>query len=86
MERRVPLFVEADELLVFEFGSTPLFTRSCPAAMRLAMYCRENRPPSGLRWIKVCPTNRDAAIELARQRRINEALAINSVQPEGHLH
>src|SRR5450759_4574486 len=29
----------ADEVLVFLFGSTPIFTRSYQAAMRLAAYC-----------------------------------------------
>ena len=75
-----------DEILVHEFGSTPIFTRSCESAMRLALYCRENRPPSGLRWIKVCPTNRDAAIELARRRRVNETLGAIGAQLEGRLH
>jgi hypothetical protein len=44
---------DADKILVHEFGSTPIFTRSCPAAMRLAMHCHV-KPPAGLRWIAAC--------------------------------
>ena len=40
----------SDEILVHQFGSTPIFTRSCPAAMRLAMLCHP-KPPAGLHWI-----------------------------------
>jgi hypothetical protein len=46
---------DADEILVHEFGSTPIFTRSCPAAMRLAMHCHVKGPPAGLRWTAACP-------------------------------
>ena len=46
---------DADEILVHEFGSTPIFTRSCPAAMRLAMHCHVKGPPAGLRWTSACP-------------------------------
>jgi hypothetical protein len=63
---------EVDEVLVFEFGSTPIFTPSSQSAMRLAVYCHENVPPKGLRWIKMGPENCRGAIELARNRRINE--------------
>jgi hypothetical protein len=63
---------EVDEVLVFEFGWTPIFTQSSQSAMRLAMYCHENEPPSGLRWIKMGPENCQGAIEFARNRRINE--------------
>ena len=45
---------DADDILVHEFGSTPIFTRSCPAAMRLAMHCHV-KPPAGLHWIAACP-------------------------------
>jgi hypothetical protein len=40
----------SDEILVHQFGSTPIFTRSCPAAMRLAMLCHP-KPRAGLHWI-----------------------------------
>jgi hypothetical protein len=40
----------SDEILVHQFGSTPIFTRSCPAAMRLAMLCHP-KPPTDLHWI-----------------------------------
>ena len=46
---------EVDEVLGFHFGSTPIFTRTYSAAMRLAMHCHGNEPPTGLRWIKVAP-------------------------------
>ena len=46
---------DADDILVHEFGSTPIFTRSCPAAMRLAMHCHMKGPPAGLRWTAACP-------------------------------
>ena len=46
---------DADDILVHEFGSTPIFTRSCPAAMRLAMHCHLKGPPAGLRWTPACP-------------------------------
>jgi hypothetical protein len=46
---------DADEILVHEFGSTPIFTRSCPAAMRLAMHCHLKAPPAGLCWTPACP-------------------------------
>jgi hypothetical protein len=71
-----------DEILVHLFGSTPIFTRSSPSAMRIAMYSH-NSPPSGLRWIKTSPTNVDAAIEFARKRRSNEALSANSALATG---
>jgi hypothetical protein len=71
-----------DEVLVHTFGSTPIFTRSCESAMRLAVHCREKRPPAGLRWIKACPTNLDAAIEFAKTRQLDE----NVARLAGYLH
>jgi hypothetical protein len=47
----------ADEVLVHQFASTPIFTRSYQAATRLALYCHETGPPAGLRWISACPEN-----------------------------
>ena len=64
----------ADEVLVFLFGSTPIFTRSYQAAMRLAAYCHVNDPPAGLRWIAACPKNYECAVEIAQERRIDETL------------
>jgi hypothetical protein len=66
-ERR---FADYDEVLAHEFGSTPIVTRSPYSAMRLAMYCHENGPPNGLRFIKASSINGNAA----------------SAQAEGHLH
>ena len=80
------MVADVDEVLVHMFGSTPIFTRSYQAAMRLAMYCHANGPPSDLRWIKTVPNNKQTAIELARKRRIDQALGANSAQPDGHLH
>jgi hypothetical protein len=48
-------YAGSDEILVHEFGSTPIFTRSCPSAMRLAMHCHVKGPPAGLRWIAASP-------------------------------
>ena len=73
---------DVDEVLVHTFGSTPIFTRSCESAMRLAVHYRENRAPSGLRWIKACPTNRHAAIAFAQARKMDEDVA----QLAGYLH
>ncbi len=46
---------DAGDILVHEFGSTPIFTRCCPAAMRLAMHCHAKGPPAGLHWTAACP-------------------------------
>ena len=83
IERRV---ADVDEVLVLRFGSTPIFTRSYQAAMRLAMHCDVNAPTADLRWIKTTPNNKQAAIEFARKRRIEEALGASSAQPDGYLH
>ena len=54
--------------------------------MRLAMHCHANDPLLELRWIKTIPNNPQTAIEFAKKRRIDEALAANSAQPHGNLH
>lgn len=41
---------------------------------------------SSQRATELVPNDREAAIELACQRRVKEALAVISAQPEGHLH
>ena len=46
---------DAGDILVHEFASTPIFTRCCPAAMRLAMHCHAKGPPAGLHWTAACP-------------------------------
>ncbi len=71
IERKV---ADVDEVLVFDFASIPIFTRSYASAMRLAMHCNVDNPPHG-RWIKQAPDDCAGAIELARQRRIKEAFA-----------
>ena len=45
---------DADDILVHECGPTPIFTRSYPAAMRLAMR-HVKGPPAGLHWTAACP-------------------------------
>jgi hypothetical protein len=62
-----------DEILVHQFGSTPIMTRSYQSAMRLATHCHAIGLPPGLRWIEACPNNCDSAIESARARGIAEA-------------
>ena len=54
-----------DEILVHQFGSTPIFTRSCPA-MRLAMHCHTKGPPAGLHWTAACPDWDSSALRLLR--------------------
>jgi hypothetical protein len=71
----------SDQILVHEFGSTPIFTRSDQAAMRLAMYCHENGPPVGLRWISACPKD----YLTGGKRRIDEVLTRRNAHQEDHL-
>ena len=66
-----------DEVLVHVFGSTPIVCRNYQSAMRLAMHCQVIDPPAGLRWIGTAPNNCEAAMEIARKRRINEARGAN---------
>jgi hypothetical protein len=56
-----------EKVLVFRFGSTPLFTRSYQSAMWLADYCYP-KPQPGLCWIDECPPDREAKIAFARAR------------------
>ena len=66
-------YEEITDVLVFDFGSTPIFCWNYQSAMRLAEYCQLNRPPPGLSWVAACPDDKDGAIEFARKRRIDEA-------------
>ena len=75
----------SDELLVHEFGSTPIFTRSYQSAMRLATHCHENGPPAGLRWISASPKDYQVAVEIARKHSIDEAVACRNAQQEDFL-
>jgi hypothetical protein len=61
------------DVLVYHFGSTPIFCWNYQSAMRLAEYCHLNGPQHGLRWVAACPDNKDAAIEFAQKRRVDEA-------------
>jgi hypothetical protein len=63
------------EVLVFRFGSTPIFTRTYCEAMYLAECC-SREPMSGLMWVDSQPLgSEDDAMADARERRIREALA-----------
>jgi len=75
----------SDELLVHQFGSTPIFTRSYQSAMRLATHCHENGPPAGLRWISASPKDYQVAVEIARKRSLDEAVACRNAQQEDFL-
>jgi hypothetical protein len=66
-------YQDTDEILVHQFGSTPIMTRSYQSAMRLATHCHAIGLPLGLRWIEASPNNCDSAIESARARGIVEA-------------
>jgi hypothetical protein len=66
-----------EEVLVHVFGSTPIFTRNYQSAMRLAEYCDSRRLP-GLKWVKIRPQNVEAAIDHAKKRRNDEAVAISN--------
>jgi hypothetical protein len=61
----------ADEVLVHEFTSAPIFNRSYQAATRLAMFCHENGPPAGLHWISAIPENIQDLID---ERRVDDVL------------
>lgn len=65
---------KAHDALVFEFGWTPIFTRSYQAAMQLAMHCHTKSPPAGLRWINTAGDNSEGAREIARKRCRDAAL------------
>ena len=66
-------YVKITDVLVFDFGATPMFCWDYQSAMRLAEYCQLNGPPHGLSWVTACPDDKDGAIEFARKRRIDEA-------------
>jgi hypothetical protein len=72
---------DGDDVLVFNVGWTPLFTRSYQSAMHLTTHCHANGPPPGFRWIKAIPEDVEAAIEFAKQRDADEASA-----RDAHLH
>jgi hypothetical protein len=71
--REVRPYNNSDDILVHQFGSTPIFTRSYQSAMRLAELCHKNGPRPGLRWIAACPSDCEVAIQFARARGIAEA-------------
>jgi hypothetical protein len=77
---------DGDEVLVFNFGWTPLFTRSYQSAMHLTTHCHVNGPPAGFCWIKAIPEDVEAAIEFAKQRRLDEALACRNAYAENPQH
>jgi hypothetical protein len=61
--------------LVHSFGSTPILTRTYQSATYLAEFCYFNRPPPGLLWVNECPDDISGAIDFAKDRGIDEALA-----------
>ena len=70
---------DTTDVLVYLFGSTPIFCWNYQAAMCLAEYCQTNYRPTGLRWVAACPDDKDGAIKFARKRRVEEAhCAVNS--------
>jgi hypothetical protein len=71
---------QVDEVLVFTFGWTPIFTRTYQAAMRLAMHCQANGPPFQCRWFKADFERDKEAVEIARQRKKDEA--VRAIQPQ----
>ena len=77
-------YTEITDVLVFDFGSTPIFCWDYKAAMYLAEYCQSKELRGGLRWVVACPGDKDGAIEFARNRRINEATCATSGQQEVH--
>ena len=48
-------YVDIDDVLIFPFGWTPIFTRSYQSAVWLATYCHKKHACEGLRWLKVIP-------------------------------
>ena len=67
--------VHSNEVLVCLFGSIPMCTRSCSAAMCLAMQYDARDPAPLLYWIAACPEDYELATEIARKRGIEEAVA-----------
>src|SRR5262249_55529972 len=78
-------YPRSDEVLVHQFGLTPIFTRGYQSAMRLAMYCHANGPPDYLRWVSACPSDYQDAVEIARKRRVDEALVRRNPHQEDYL-
>jgi hypothetical protein len=77
--------------LVYLFGSTPIFTRTCASAKHLAWYCAwhctPNQLPSGLGWIRSVPKNYQQAVEFAKQRAKHESGCSTQARiPHGLLH
>ena len=62
------------ETLVYRFGSTPIFTRTCVSAKHLASYCdcTPNELPSGLGWVRLVAENHQQAVTFAQQRAKDE--------------
>lgn len=78
--------LKSREVLVFDFGSTPVLTRSYALAMRLAVHCHVNQPLPECRWINTFPNDFSGAIELARRLLIDEAMSERRALPEMLLH
>jgi hypothetical protein len=76
-------YQDITDVLVFTFGSTPIFCWTYQSAMRLAEYCHVDGPSSGLRWVVACPDNKDGAIKFAQDRLKEETLCEVTKRPEG---
>jgi hypothetical protein len=59
------------EIFVFQFGSTPVVTRTPQAATYIADFCFQNVPAS-FRWIKSIPSDYQTARTRALQRQFSE--------------
>ncbi len=71
------------KVLVFGFGSTPIFTRTYQAAIRLAKHCAFDHPqPFGYRWVTARPVNLESAVAFAKQRDIDEVNAAANAGPQ----
>jgi hypothetical protein len=82
IERRV---ADIEQVLVCNFGSTPILTPGYKSAMCLAMHCSVDNPPHGLRWIKLAPDDCEGAIEFALERHVDELFGAHSAHPEGQV-
>jgi hypothetical protein len=68
-----------DKVLIFLFGSTPVFTRNYQSAMYLADWVFKDDRHLGLGWVDVCPQDVQAATAFAKQRSAYENLVKQSL-------
>lgn len=73
-------YTDADQVLVHQCGSTPIFARSLEEAKQLAVHSYDSRlrgsnrlrTLGSLRWIRTCPKDYEAVVKIARQRQMDE--------------